>query len=688
MSALKNKKKTKNIKKYLYWQVFYIVIMTIMTIASFFASLKLGILMLSLFIVSLLFFIILVLSQKADINNNIVNYALEISSVQKEFIDNLSIPMILVDPHGEIRWVNRSFDYILGDIAEDLRVNKVIGKNIHSFIPELSGEDFPAEVEGENNKEINLLSRSYNAVITISKLDPENDEFGLLQEEVEIVTLYMIAFYDTTNEKVLERKLDGQNTLAMLVYIDNYEDAIKNVEDVRRPVITAMIDSKLEELSKSISGIIKKYEKDKYLLIFQKRHYEKLTEEKFAILDDIRDIQVGNMSMTLSIGLGIHEYSLYDSLEYAKVAIELALGRGGDQAVIKNGDKYSYYGGRTKSVEKSTRVKARVKAYAFRELLESFDKVLIMGHKRPDLDALGAAVGVFACARILDKPARIVLDGVTTSINTLYEEIKNHDFYKEEVFISGVDAKMNFDERTLLVVVDVNRPSYVENPELLSMTNNVVVFDHHRASSDLIENPLLSYVEPYASSTCEMISEVIMYIDENIKLAQIEVDSLLAGIMVDTKNFVINTGVKTFEAAAFLRRAGADMVRVKSYFKNDMASYKAKAIAVKDCHIYRNDMAISVCPSNIENPALTAAQAADELLDILGIRASFVLTEIGGTIYISARSLGDVNVQVIMEKMGGGGHLNVAGVQVETSDIKTVLEQLKKAIDAYLEEGN
>ncbi len=681
------KKSNKNLSINLYWSVIYIIVIWLMAIVSIIFSKELAALFFVVAIISLILFIVSTIFFKNSINNNLINCALDISNVQKDYIENLVLPIVIVDALGEIRWHNNSFENILENLPEELRSNKALGKNIHSFISELSYEDFPAAIEGEVSKNIEMLDRNYRVVISISKLNKSSDELNLLHEEDE-VTLYSLSFYDVTKENKLAYKLDAQKSIAMLIYIDNYDEAFSSIEDVRRPIIMAMIDSKLEKFTKSIDGVIKKYERDKYILLFHKKYYDRVIKEKFNILDEVREIQVGNnMAITLSIGLGIHEFSMSDSLDYAKTAIDLALGRGGDQAVVKEDDKFAYYGGKTKSVEKSTRVKARVKAYAFREIIEESDKVLIMGHKRPDLDAIGAAVGVLACVRNLGKPARIVLDGVTTAISTLYEEVRDSDYYEEDVFISSKDAKASITEKTLLVVVDVNRPSYVESQEVLEMVNDVVVFDHHRASSDLIENPVLRYVEPYASSTSEMISEVLRYIADNIKLAPIEADALLSGIVVDTKNFVVNAGVKTFEAAAYLRRAGADMVRVKSYFKNDMASYKAKATAVKDCHIYRGDMAISVCPSDVENPTVTAAQAADELLDIAGIKASFVLTQIEETIYISARSFDMVNVQLIMEKMGGGGHLSVAGAQVKDGSVYEALDMLKKAIDEYIEEG-
>lgn len=424
------------------------------------------------------------------------------------------------------------------------------------------------------------------------------------------------------------------------------------------------------------------------MIIFQKKYLKDLHENKFAILDVIRDINIGNeLPVTLSMGLGVNAFSFTQSMDFARVAIDLALGRGGDQAVIKESDKFLFYGGKTRGVETSARVKARIKAYAFRELIEDCDKVIVMGHKVQDLDSLGAAIGIYSCARLLDKPVHIVLNEVTSSIKALYDRFMDDDRYEEDLFIDNMEAVNVVNENTLLVIVDVNRPSYTECEELLDYTQNVVVFDHHRVGAEHIENTVLSYIEPYASSTCEMVTEILRYISDKLKLRSIEADALFAGITVDTKNFVVKTGVKTFEAAAYLRRNGADVVRVRKLFKNDMASYKARATAVRDAEIYKDKMAITICPSDAPNPQLITAQAADELLNISGIKASFVLTNINGTIYMSARSFDDINVQLIMEKLGGGGHLSVAGAQLQDYTIEGAVEILKETIDEYLEEG-
>ncbi len=450
-----------------------------------------------------------------------------------------------------------------------------------------------------------------------------------------------------------------------------------------------MIDRNINKFAKEIDGVIRKFEKDKYLISFQKKFLDSIEETKFGLLDTIREINIGNeIPVTLSMGIGATKDSFTKRIDYARTAIDLALARGGDQAVVKNEDKLAFYGGKTRSVENSTRVKARIKAHAFRELIEDCDRVLIMGHKVGDMDSLGAAIGVYACSKHFGKPAHIVLNKITTSIKPIHEQMVVDKEYPSDLFINNQEAIAFVSEQTLLVIVDVNRPSYTEYPELLKYIKKVIVFDHHRVTADHIENPVLSYIEAYASSTCEMITEIIQYVSDKVKLRPVEADALFAGITVDTKNFVAKTGVKTFEAAAYLRRSGADSIRVSKFFKNDMASYKAKATAVKDAQIYRDAIAISVCPSNIINPSLVGAQAADELLNISGIKASFVLTDLEHTIYISARSIDDINVQLIMEKLGGGGHLSVAGAQLENYTIEAALQILKETIDQYIEKGD
>ena len=415
-----------------------------------------------------------------------------------------------------------------------------------------------------------------------------------------------------------------------------------------------------------------------------------MKEDRFRIIEDVKTVKVGNeMAVTLSIGIGVDGASYTQNYEYARMAIDLALGRGGDQVVVREGEDVSYYGGKTQQVERNTRVKARVKAHALREIIESREHVVIMGHHISDVDSLGASIGVFCAARVLGKKAQIVLNEVTSSLRPLVELFTEENGYPADLFIRSEEAILITDENTLVMVVDVNRPSYTECPELLKRSGTVCVFDHHRQGSEVIENPVLSYVEPYASSACEMIAEVLQYFSENIRLSPCEADCIYAGVLIDTNNFMTKTGVRTFEAAAYLRRAGAEVTRVRKLLRNDLGDYKARAEAVRHAIVYRNSFAISICPAdNLESPTVVCAQAANELLNIIGIKASFVLTEYHGKIYVSSRSIDEINVQLIMERLGGGGHMNVAGAQLTDCTVMRAKCIIQDTIDEMIKAGD
>lgn len=365
------------------------------------------------------------------------------------------------------------------------------------------------------------------------------------------------------------------------------------------------------------------------------------------------------------------------------------MGRGGDQVVVKDGNNITYYGGKSQMMEKTTRVKARVKAHALKEFMLSKDKVVVMGHKITDVDTFGAAIGIYRAAKTLDKRAYIVINTPTSSIRPLMESFQNSPDYDPNMFVNSYEAKELTDDNTVVVVVDTNRPNYTECEELLSMTKTIVVLDHHRQGKDVIPNAVLSYIEPYASSACEMVAEILQYFSDNIRIRNIEADSLYAGIMIDTNNFLTKTGVRTFEAAAFLRRCGADVTRVRKLFRENMEDYRARGDAIRNAELFRNHYAISVCQSEgLESPTVVNAQAANELLNVVGVKASFVLTDYKNTIYISARSIDEVNVQIIMERMGGGGHLNIAGAQLPHYSIAEAKDELKKVLQKMLDEGD
>ena len=522
--------------------------------------------------------------------------------------------------------------------------------------------------------------------------------FDTMTHDSTIVSLdesneYLTAMYlfDETELNRYIRENEEQRLVAGLVYIDNYDEALDSIEDVKRSLLVALIDRKVNKYFTEIDALVRKIENDKYFVVFKNQYLGKLREDRFSIIEDVKTVKVGNeMAVTLSIGIGVGGDSYTKNYEYARMAIDLALGRGGDQVVVRDNEDVTYYGGKTnKQVERNNRVKARVKAHALREVIESREHVIIMGHSISDVDSLGAAIGVYCAARVLGKKAQIVLNEVTSSLRPLVEGFSEEKGYPADLFIKSEEAILLTNRDTLVMVVDVNRPSYTECPELLKRTDTVCVFDHHRQSSEVIENPVLSYVEPYASSACEMIAEVLQYFSENIKLEPHEADCIYAGILIDTNNFMTKTGVRTFEAAAYLRRAGAEVTRVRKMLRNDMAAYKARAEAVRHAEVYRGAFAISVCPAdNVESPTIVGAQAANELLNIVGIKASFVLTEYQAKIYVSSRSIDEINVQLIMERLGGGGHLNVAGAQLTDCSVLQAKHIIQDTIDEMLKEGD
>ena len=458
---------------------------------------------------------------------------------------------------------------------------------------------------------------------------------------------------------------------------------------MKRSLLVALIDRRVHQYFGQYDALVRKIEKDKYSVVFKYKYLKEMQEDKYKLLEDVRAIKVGNeMAVTLSLGIGFYGNSYLQSAEYARAAIDIALGRGGDQVVLKDGDEVVYFGGKAKQVERNTRVKARVKAQALREIMENRETILIMGHYLADVDSLGAAVGIFCAARTLGKKAHIIINNPTTAIRPFIDSFDVDKGYSEDMFINSEQALEMVERNACVVVVDTNRPSGTECPDMLAKTDCIVVFDHHRQGSEVIENPVLSYIEPYASSACEMVAEVLQYFADDFKLEPCEADAIYAGVLIDTSNFMTKTGVRTFEAAAYLRRNGAEVTRVRKMLRNDMDAYKARAEAVRHAEVYRNAFAISECPTdNVESPTIVGAQAANELLNIVGIKASFVLTEYQEKIYVSARSIDEINVQLIMERLGGGGHFNVAATQLKDCSVEEAKRMIQETLDLMLKEG-
>lgn len=669
------------LRSYMQWPVVITVFLVLMNIVIYAVNTKAGIVASIFSVVYIVLIIGLFLLYKPRIMAELVSFATQYGQIQKRMLEKFSIPYGILDIDGKIIWMNEEFCQVVGK-------DRKYHKNIINLMPELDNNNLP-KTEEIMHVEVHLDTKDYRADLHRISIEDLSESVSIM--EVPENQNYLIAVYlfDTTELNQYIRENKEQKLVAGLIYIDNYEEVLESVEEVRRSLLMALIDRKINKYISGLDGIVKKIEKDKYFIVIKQRSLTNLEISRFSLLEEVKSVNIGNdMSVTLSIGIGVNGNGYVQNYDFSRIAIELALGRGGDQAVVKDNDKISYYGGKSQQMEKSTRVKARVKAHALREFIDTKEEVVVMGHKITDIDSFGAAIGIYRAAKLLNKKAHIVLGDINGSIRPWIQMFLDNKDYRADMFLNHAEARDIVDNNTVVVVVDTNRPSMTECEEILEQTKTIVVLDHHRQSSEVIKNAVLSYIEPYASSTCEMVAEVLQYFDDGIKLKNIEADCIYAGIIIDTNNFVAKTGVRTFEAAAFLRRCGADVTRVRKLFRNDMGAYKARAEAVRHAELFLNCYAISICPSeNIESPTVVGAQAANELLNIVGVKASFVITPFNGQMYLSARSIDEVNVQIIMERMGGGGHLNIAGAQLKDITLEQTKEKLKDVIEKMTEEG-
>lgn len=610
----------------------------------------------------------------------IVEFSSNYSQVQRQLLYELSIPYCLLDNKGNILWMNASMQ------ASINRKND-LNKNISTIIPELSANVFR---NFEDFKEIRVAfnDRDYRIEMKRISADIITQGVNILAKDYNssLVAMYM---FDETDINQYIQKIRDERFVVGLVYIDNYEDALESVDDVRRSLFVGLVDKRVNKYFSAGAAIIRKLEKDKYLVVFRYKFLEKLLADKFSLVEDIKSVKVGNeKTLTLSIAIGTGAADYARNYDIAKAAMDLALGRGGDQAVIKDGEKIYYYGGKSQQMEKNTRVKVRVKAHALRQILEANDNVLIMGHNLPDIDSFGSALGIYIIAKKFGKEAHIVFGEISSSVRPFMNRFIDKEEYPDDMFIKKEEAENYLTASTVVIVVDVNRPQRTECPQLLDKCKTIIVFDHHRRSSDTITGAVLSYVDPYASSACEMVTEMIQYVDDGIKLKAFEADALYAGISIDTDGFNSKSGPRTFEAAAFLRRHGADVTRVRKMLRNDMNEYKAIASAVSKSEVYKSAFAITVFDGEgLESPTIGGAKAANQLLDISGIKASFVITQYEDKLYISARSIDEVNVQLVMEKLGGGGHMSIAGAQLTNCTIQQAVNTIKLTLDNMLAEG-
>lgn len=653
---------------YMQWPLIMTILLLAMNIWMYMTDQKAGLTMTVFVIIYAMIVGLLYFYNRSLILADLIQFSTQYKGIQNTLLKELTVPYAIILEDGHILWKNDRFSEIV-DGRE---------KFIQKIIPELNKGIFPKDDETRNELEITYKERDYQVELRRISLEGFSESERMLQIPKE--KEYFIALYmrDVTELNSYIRENEDQRLIAGLIYIDNYDEVMESVEEVRQSLLVALIDRKINKYINDVDGIVKKLENDKYFFVVKKESYRKFEADKFSLLEEVKQVNIGNArSATLSIGLGLNTATYALSYNYARMAIDLALARGGDQAVIKDCKGITYFGGKKEQTAKNTRVKARVKAEALREFIVAKDQVIVMGHKISDPDSFGACMGIYRAAVALEKKAHIVINDVSTSIKPLYDEIAQSSVYGKDIFLTSGEALDYISDSAMVVVVDTNKPQMTECPELLKRSKTIAVLDHHRQSSTVIDNAVLSYIEPYSSSTCEMVAEVLQYIVDDIKVPSIEADCLYAGIMIDTRNFMNRTGVRTFEAAAYLRRCGADITRVRKMFRDDMESYRAKAEAMRMAEVYREQYAIAECPSDIASPTVLAAQTANELLDINGIKASFVLTVYNGRIFLSARSIDEVNVQIIAEKLGGGGHINSAGAQFEHTNVKEAIEALR-----------
>lgn len=664
----------KKINRYafLLWAIIYTVIQAVFLYLIFNLNIMYSLVGSVVLLVFLVGTIIIFLYKKKYRMVREVELYFESSSIQRSIVENIDIPYIIIDKSGDILWKNKAFNekiasdkQKLKNISEffnsNININEIIEKNI-------------------DIKPFEINDNYYTAKIINIKIKLSNDE-----------NLYGIYIFDNTEIVKMRKQILDEKLIQGIIYVDNYEDAMHDIDDIRKSLMTSLLDRRIRKYFNEINSVIQKYDKDKYYILLQNKNLNRLQSDKFGLLEDIKKLNVGNdIALTLSMGFSESNTSYQDGYEQAVSAVDMALARGGDQVVVKRGEKTYYYGGRAKSVEKNTRVKSRVKAHALKSVFENRDKIMIMGHKLPDIDCVGAGIGVYKLAKLLDKEAHIVITDLISSVRTSVNKFIEDKSYPDDMFISADRAKELIDRNTTLVIVDVNKPAYTEVPELIEMAGQVVVIDHHRQGSDVVKNPVLAYIETSASSTSEMITEVLQYFnDKNLKIEQKIVDALYAGILIDTNYFANRVGVRTFEAAAFLRKNGADLDGIRKMLRDGPERIKAKASIITDAYIFREGFIIgSFDGNNIDSPTELGAQAANELLNIDGIKASVVLTKIDNTIYVSFRSIDEINVQLIAEHMGGGGHQTIAGVQLKNFDLDEAKNEVIYNVNKMLDEGD
>ncbi len=669
-----------SLRKHWRWSIYLALTLLILDGILFFRDRTAGIIALLFTAAYFIAIVVIYTWYQPRILQELIRFAASFGQIQSEILQELEVPIALLEADGHVLFLN-------DQMCSLTEKKSSFRKNISMLFPEINRGTIP--VSGlERDVQCSYHDREYRAHIQRISLTDFVAEGSLIELENGAENLYVLYLFDETelNRYIVQNR--DQKGVVGLVYIDNYEETMDRIDEVRQSLLNVMVERRVSKYFDTVGGLLKKLEKDKYLLIMDRKGLDMLIADHFSLLESVKTINIGNeINITLSIGVGTEGKNYQTNYTYARGAMEMALGRGGDQAVVKNGEEMIFFGGKTQHGERTTKVKSRMKAQAMRELILSMDNVITMGHAMTDMDSFGAAIGVWRAARTVGKPAHIVLGEINSNIRGWVNSFRESKDFDESMFITHEQAMEITDENTAVIIVDTNRASRAECPEILEHAGAVAVLDHHRQTMDTLEHAALSYIEPSASSACEMIAEILQYFEENVYLSSLEADCIYAGIIIDTDNFLAKTGVRTFEAAAYLRRCGADVTRVRKALRESFENYIAKAEAVSNAEKYMDRYAISqIRETAIENPSVVGAQAANELLDIVGVKASFVLTAYDNRIFISARSIDEANVQLVMERLGGGGHLNMAGAQLTGVTMEQAVLRVKEVLRVMTEE--
>ena len=608
--------------------------------------------------------------RNAELSRQIQNLTMTMDGTAKKSLINSPFPLIIIETTGNIIWKSSKFVYEFANI------------DINNYLIDIL-EEIKEDIEAQQDKKQKTITKKVQIGNKIYSVLGEYIRSKQNDKSEYITILYFLDITQIVKEK---KKYEDSRTCVGILMVDNYEEIIQRIDVENRPQVIAEIEKVIYDWAASSSGIVVKNDRNTFVYVFEYKYLKEIKENKFDILDQIKEINVeAGIQLTLSIAISIDGDTNYDKYKTALESMDIVLGRGGDQAVVKENGKYIFFGGRTEEVEKRTKVKARTVAHALENLIKESDNILIMGHSNGDIDSMGSSLGIYRLAKTLEKETNIVNNTYGMTLSKFIEELEKDDEYKD-VIIGKNEALNKATNKTLLIVTDTHKQNYVEVPELLDKVGQIVIIDHHRRSTDYIENATLTFQEVYASSAAELVTEILQYTDVKIKLKPIEVEGLYGGIMVDTKNFTFKTGVRTFEAAAYLRKCGVDIIKVKKWFQSDLNSYNEIANIVKNAEMYDNSIAIAMYDKEDKDANLICAKAADELLTISDITASFVLGNVGDKVCISGRSIGDVNVQLILEKLGGGGHITLAGAQVEGMTLEEVKQELINRINEYFSE--